>query len=249
LIVSESGGTSSPEPAAMTAGAGLKKLWVKEVTQRLDMDIPKEQGVYAQSPGCNINFLGQLPGKVLKVKNGKIETAIADNGDNMLPAEDHKRKTQSAWLTGRDKNFIQFSVQLSPLPAAAKGLKELTGWLTYMVGAGEKKVDLGELELKKDATGKALNAKVTEVKEKFRRIKIQLDVESLESVKIVNFTDAAGNKLDFSSSGHNSWNNKHVLSFRFGGDTLPKKANVTVVLFEKIETRRMPFAANNLKLR
>ncbi len=237
-----------PSVAAPKAGAGFKKLWVKQVQHQPELDLPKDRGLFPARAGCQVQLIGELPGPVLKVENGAVERAVADTGADLLPATEFQRKTQGAYLTGKNKGFAQFTVGLAPLPAGARGLKEISGHITYVVGTGSKQVDLGEIEIKKGAEGKALGAKVRSINPGFKSFDLQLKVDSPSAVRSFKFAGADGKQLDVNRSGYRGWKGKYTFSFRCKAAP-PAKAKVTVELYEKTEKRKLPFSIRNLSLR
>jgi hypothetical protein len=246
-----SAGPGTPPPAELApapAGAGLGKAWVVEVHHRMKPDVPKEKNFMHSSPGCVLSLVAEMPGGALKVEDGPLEKAVAGDGTDVLNKQSFYRKTSGARLTGRNKDLVQFSVTVAPLPEGTGAIKELAGSLTCIVGSGSKKVDIGELEMKTGATGSALGAKVKRFSKNFKSLEIELDVESPTAVKGFKFTTPDGAEVALSRSGTSTWNKKSTFRFRFKGGVV-EKLKVEAELFEKTEKRKLPFKLENLKLR
>jgi hypothetical protein len=245
------GGPGTPAPvevAPAPEGAGLGKVWVVRVEHRLKPDVPKEKNFMHNSPGCAVSLVAEMPGAVLSVEDGPVEKAVAEGGADVLNKQSFYRKTSGARLTGRNKDLVQFSVTLAPLPEGSGTIKELAGHLTYTVGSGSKKVDLGEMEMKTGAAGAALGAKVKRFSKNFKSLELELAVESPTAVKAFKFTTPDGAEVALSRSGSSTWNKKSTFRFRFQKDVV-EKLKVEAELFEKTEKRKLPFKLEELKLR
>jgi hypothetical protein len=244
-------GSGTPAPAELAPapeGAGLGRILVVEVQHRMKPDVPADKGLMVSSPCCQIGLVGEMPGAVVKVENGELEKAVAADGTDVLSKQRFWRKTNSARLAGKNKDLVQFSVTLSPLPAGTDSLKELAGSLVCTVGSGSKKVDLGEIELKSGATGAALGARVKSFNRNFRSFEIELALESPEEVRGFSFKTPDGAVADVSASGSSTWSKKSSFRFRFAKDVV-EKLKVEVELYEKTEKRKLPFSVENLELR
>jgi hypothetical protein len=239
-----------PEPVAepVKAGAALTGLMVTSIRETRQPDVPKGSGLYLSKPGCEIVFLARLPGKVLKIENGGIEKIVADDDSDLMLESKYSRKTSGIYLQGTRKDFVKFTVKTKPLPAGSKVIKLISGHMLYTVGSGAKPTDLGEIKLEKDATGSAMDAKITRTDKRFKTFSIQIKIKSDTMVKGFNFKTADGNAVHFKQTYSNGWRGKYTFSFQ-GTTDLPDKVKVELVLYEKTEKRQMPFKVENLKVR
>jgi len=246
---SGTGGTGSdPEPEPAKAGDGLVKVWITSINQTLAADLPKDKGLWPPKATCEIQVIGQLPGKVIKIEDGKLEKAVADNDGSMMPAKSFYQKTQGAYLQGTKKDFVKFSLRLGPLPEGAKAIKEASGHLVYYVGSGSKKTDLGEIKLEKDASGKVLGAKVTRRSKNFGSVTLELAIKDPSMIKGVTCKTTDDKELQCKVSNAYTWSGKTRLSLSIPRDA-PETAKFELELYEKTEKRNMPFKLENVKVR
>jgi hypothetical protein len=245
---SNSGGAPEVEIAPASAGAGLSKVWVTKITQSLKTELPKNKGLWSTKPSCQLSIIGELPGKVMDIKNGAVTKAIADNGVDLLLEGAHDKKTQSAYLQGSQKAFVSFSVKLKALPEGTKSIKEISGNLVYSVGSGSKKVSLGEIKLEKDATGKILKAKVTQFNKSYSSMTLEVDIKNPNTIKSITCKGPDGAELKTKLNYSNTWGGKSRLSLKLPKDP-PASMTVEIETYEKTEKRSMPFKIENVKIR
>ncbi len=200
-------------------------------------------------PGMTVSFLGELPGSVLNVKEGKLLRAIADNGDDLLPDE-FQRTIPWAQLA-KDKAMVLFDVTLNPPGEKVKGLKEVSGVLTYVVAGKTKTDDVGVVEFAAGAKGALHGATITKIEasqwqEGYQNLELKLALPKDRIASVV-LKDESGSVLKTQEAGTMSGFDETSLTFALKGK-FPAKGKVIVELYEDLKTYEIPFKIENVDL-
>jgi hypothetical protein len=188
--------------AAPAAGEGFESIRIGGI--RLVKESDPENGIrpFNYDKGLAVSMIGTLPGSVLKVTEGKLETAIADNGEDLMPERDWDRKINFPNLS-TDQATVVFDVSLRAPSSGAKGFSEISGTLEYLTSGTIDPVDLGFGKLAEGEKGQQFDA-VIKSKGKSDwgdkqaiEISLALDSEAIESIQ---FFDKDGNELEASRS-------------------------------------------------
>jgi hypothetical protein len=243
-MVKKFGGGPVAPPAK---GGDFKALRVAGIHHVYETDM--ERGLWVGRQGVTISLLGELPGTVLSMKGGKIVTAVTDNGEDILP-EEYNRTIHSVQLS-KDKSGVAWEVQLGSPSDKAKGFKEVSGVLTYLVGEKTKAVDLGLGEFKAGAKGAQYEASIEKVENnpwqeghQNLEIKIACQRDIIESFTI---KDASGSVLATTDGGWSSMGETSTFTFTIKG-TFPAKGQVVVSVYEDLKTYEIPFKIQNIDL-
>jgi hypothetical protein len=238
-------------PAAPpAAGGAFKSLRVGGVRLIAEADNEKHIAPFNWSKGYTLALIGELPGSVLTVKEGVVQTAVADNGDNLLPARDWDRKLNWPQLSS-DRSTVVFDVPMQAPGPNVQGIKEVSGTLTYVVAGGTKEVDLGTLALKAGAEAKELGAKIefagkSRFKQGASEVRLLLKVD-FNGVKSVKFLDAAGQPIIMKSQGYSGANNAVTFTYEHDGD-LPAEARIVAELYDDLKNFTIAFKIENIDL-
>ena len=110
--------------------------WVHESSQ--------ERGLrpFHQNAGLTLVLIAEFDGPITEVEEGRFLTAIADNGDNLLPSREFERRLQFPRLS-KDETAAMFEMKMDVPGDDVTGLREVSGTLQYMVAGTIKEVDLG----------------------------------------------------------------------------------------------------------
>lgn len=228
-----------PPPAKGGDFKSLKLVRVNHVT-----DKEESRGLSSGDRGLTLTFVGDLPGSVLKTKLGQLKTALVDTGESLV-----KDRTISSIQLSSDKSVVMFDVKLELPPARAKGIREVSGVLTYLVGEKTKEVDLGLTEIKEGAIGK--DAKITKIDggrdEGHERLDITLTLpeDSIESFVV---KDGAGAVLPVKVVGWGlSWGKESTRTLSIEGK-FPAKGRILVNVYEDLKEYEIPFKIENVDL-
>lgn len=243
-------GAQAPPPAAAQGGAlkGVKVMGVKWVHAT-----DGKRGVRplnTMEPGLTLALLAELPGAVLSIKEGKITRAVTDAGEDLLPKRDWDRSLHFPSLT-EDKAAVAFDVNLKLPGPAAKGIQEVSGTLTYLVGTTTKDVDLGFDALTTGAKGREMGASIGDVEEPAfdqgtQTLELKLAV-ARDTIAGVEFFDAAGAKLDARPSG-SMWGGRNTtLTYSLKGK-FPGKGRVVAKVWQDLQPHQVPFTVKDVDL-
>ncbi len=236
--------------APMGAGGGIKAVRVGGV--RLIRETDEKNGVrpFNWSKGYTLSLIAEFPGAIMKVKEGKILTAIADNGEDLLLEKEWDRRVSFPRLS-KNKAVAVLDVKLKVPSAKVKGIKELTGELTFLTSKGSKTMDLGMVSLTAGSKGSALGAQIKSVKEsKWQKgrqeLELLLQVKN-DQIKSVKFYDA--NRKDLAlNKGGSSWSrNQTTIRYNIKGK-LPAQAKIVVELYDQLQESKTQFSIKNIDL-
>jgi hypothetical protein len=236
------GARAAPPPAAK--GGALKS--VKVVGVKWVHATDEKRGVRplnTMEPGLTLALLVELPGAALAVKEGMLARATTDAGEDLLPKRDWDRAVHFPQLT-EDKAGVAFDVLLKLPGPAAKGLKEVAGTLTYLVGTATKDVDLGFPALKSGSKGKDLGAELGDVEDRNFELKLAVPRETVAGVELY---DAAGKKLDLEPAGSMSTGRSTTLSYALKA-RLPAQGRIVAKVWQDLTPHEVPFSVKDLDL-
>jgi hypothetical protein len=236
-------GAVVPPPAA---GGDFKSLKVAAVHYVHAQD--SARGLGHPSPGLKVTFFGELPGTVLNTSKGKLKTAVADTGESLLPDGDFDRTIHFAQLSS-DKAAVSFDVKLALPPASAKGIREISGVLGYLVGGKTKDVDLGFTELKDGAKGKG--ATIGKIEENswtkgHHDIEVKLEMPN-ERIHSIVLKDAAGAVVETGEGGYWASGSETTRTVTVKG-AVPAKGTIVVKVYEDLKAYEIPFKVTDLDL-
>jgi hypothetical protein len=233
---------------APPAGAGFKSVMIAGVQWVHAAD--NERGITPFSkgtPGFTVAITAELGGSALSAKGGKLLTAVADTGENLLPKEEFEREIHFPRLS-EDKTAITFDVPLNVPGAKATGLKEVSGTLTYTVADKTVDVDLGIGAFTKGAKGKAHDAVLEKLEPGDDGAELAIKISlGLDAIASIDFYDEKGTKLQASRQGYSSSGDESLIEFSIKG-TLPKKGKIVAKLYDSPKTYEATFKVTNVDL-
>jgi len=77
-------------------------------------------------PSFSFTVVGDLPGGAVKAEEGRMDVAVTDAGDNLVPDDDWKRRISFPKLTS-DRRSAFFDVELRLGDAPVEGFREIRG--------------------------------------------------------------------------------------------------------------------------
>ena len=250
-ILKKYGAPPPPTVIDPAKGGGLKGVRVAGVQFVHFSDPEREVGpMSGQEAGVTLTLVAELPGAVLSVKGGKLMKVTADTGDDLLPKGDFSREIHFPRLS-KDKAAVTFDVRLNLPGPKARGLKEVSGLLTYAVAGKTKEVDLGIGLFKDGAKGKELGAAIEKIEDhpfekgkKMLSLKIEAPQDSIQSVA---FFDEAGKKLEVESSGWSGFGDSTTFQYSLKGAP-PAKGRIVASVYDDRKSFEVPFRVTDLDL-
>ena len=200
--------------------------------------------------GIAVSLIGHFPGSVLSVKEGRLETALSDQGEDMLPVKEWDRKINFPRLS-TDKTKVVFEVKMKGLgpESKARGLKELSGVIDYQVGGDLAPVDLGFTSLKAGTKGDQFNAEIIKVgkntwDEKKQDLELRLNIDH-GAIQSTEFLDAAGKPLEVERSSSSYGSETTTLTFSIKG-TFPETGKIKITVYKTLQKFRASFKLENI---
>ncbi len=209
-----------------------------------------EMRPFNESPGYALAVVGELPGAVLEVSEGKVTSAIAADGSDILPEKEWDRKINHPRLA-KDRTRVLFEVKVAAPGVDVKGFKEIAGTLEYTVGSGTTNVDLGITELRAGAQGTALGAAIKEIKPSFgnkggQDLEVDLNLAPSELISMT-LVAADGTETVLKSNGYGGYGRKFSMTFQSKTD-FPVTGRLVAKLHAEVKHYEIPFKLTNLNL-
>ncbi len=237
-------------PPKMATGGGFRSLRVVKVMLN-NMEDP-DYGAFGTDQVYQVSLLGELPGAVLKVKEGMLERAVADNGSDLLPESEWERQVY-ANLSNR-KTHVLMDVRLRIPGPGVNGIREIAGHLQYEVSQRSRVYRSPLVDFAANAQLGFLNSAVSKVLPgswdgEGSEVYLQIG-SSAESVKAVRLFDAANVSIETNafSASDESGAEKQCSAYFTVNKPLPRKGYVEVELYDDVQKFVIPFQIGNLDL-
>lgn len=240
----------TPVETPPAKGGDFKSLKIGGVLIIYQSDWKQNVRPFNYDTGYSLSLIGELPGAVLNITGGKLEKAVTDIGQDLLPETDWDKEIKYPRLS-QDKTIVNFDVKMKLPDKKAKLIKELSGTLEYISSEGTEKKDLGIKALKQGSQGNYLHASITAIKENtWQKDSYILDLNlnlTKDELKSISFLDDQGNRLSVKESGYfGSGNNMTTFSYSLEGQ-YPDKGRIEVEIF-KTKKYIIPFKLKNIAL-
>lgn len=235
------------QPAA--PGQGLKKVTVGGVRVVWSKGADQKTRPFNWSAGYTLALTGEFGGAVLDVEKGKLVAAVADTGENLLPAKQWDRKISFPRLS-EDGKTVAFEVKLNLPDENVKAIKEVSGVLEYTTSAGTKEVDLGITDFKAGAKGDKYGAVIESIGKSQWGDGVELKLtmnQAPEAYKEIRLYDANGGPLKISGSGHMRSDDRLTLELQ-RERAFPAKGRIVIVVYEGLKRFEAPFKVTNFSL-
>jgi hypothetical protein len=235
-----------PKPPAVGPPLGNARIVAAKVVREADSD--RELHPMGQNyTSMHLTVVGDLPDGVLKVDEGRMDAAITDAGENLVPDDDWKRRISFPHLT-KDRRTAFFDIELPVPTPGVEGFREIRGLLMVQVSSGSEEVDLGFKKLEQGAAGKEFGALIEQFEPEDERtridLKLHLATEAIESITLVG---AKGEEVPMSQMGSSSSGDECVLTYSIEG-AIPKKVKLVARVAKNLQRIDVPFDLRNVDL-
>ena len=216
-----------------------------------DSDMENNVRPFNYDEGFTLSIIGRLPQEVLSVTEGQLLKAETDHGQDLLPSDEWKQKISFPRLS-EDKRKVIFEVDLRRPAESAKGIKEISGVLTYLVADKTRRVDLGVAAFVAGSKGNEFGAEIESVTDSEwnpgrQELKLKLKINK-DAVKAIDIFDAAGNKLDVSQGYFASGDNVTFNYTREDNQPFPGSGHIEIEVYEDQQRYELPFKLTDLSL-
>ena len=199
-------------------------------------------------PSISMTVIGEAPAGSVKADEGRMECAITDAGDDLVPDDDWKRRISFPKLT-KDRKSAFFEIELRPGEGSVDGFKEIRGVVSIMVSDGAEDVDLGFKKLEAGAAGTAFGATIERFEPESEErtavdLKLLISMDTIESIRLLS---AKGEELPFQQQGYSSSGDECTLNCSIEG-AIPKKAKLVARVAKNLQRLDVPFAIENVDL-
>jgi hypothetical protein len=199
-------------------------------------------------PGYTVVLKADFPGSILRVTESRFDTAVADDGSNLLSSPRRKQSNSTDLSPDRTSTLIEFEMD-RPGPQV-KGLKELSGGLQYCVADTSKEVDLGFKRLKPGAKGTQLGAVIKSIgrgwkKNGCQQMELTLNLNR-DRIKTIHLTNN-GVKARLEPTSYSSSDDDCTLTLE--SDTaFPASGKLTVEIYDQLKAFEATFKVENISL-
>lgn len=242
---------AGPVTIAAPAQSGELKS-VRVVGVRFVREMEEGLGVrpFSEEPGYTLSLLAELPGSVLSMTDECVlETAIADDGTDLLPESEWSRRISFPNLS-ENKTWVIFDARMTLPGPGVKDLRELTGRLQYTVATGTKEVDLGFAKLAAGTEGSELGAVIETIGAENGNdgpqsieLKLASQPDNLKALYLV----SGKNKTELNRNGYSGYNDSYTYTYQ-SETGFPAKARLVAEVYAEMQTFNAPFKLENLTL-
>ncbi len=242
-------GMEPPVPAAPAQEGGFTELLVAGV-QWVRYDNP-DDGIrpFNEQAGYKLCLVGRFDGAVLSVDEGVVTEAVADNGQDLLPASEWNRRISWPRLS-ESGTAVVFEVPLVSPGADARGLSRVAGTLQYRVATSTEEVDIGIDSFVEGATGRRFGALVEEVGPRAwgDGNSLTLRVErSADQIQEALFFRQDGTPIPVDRGSTMQMGGTSSLEFVTEGE-FPATGRIVLKVFSDMKTYEAPFVLEDLDL-
>jgi hypothetical protein len=235
-----------PKPPEM--GPPLRNVRIVAAKIVREADSVRELHPMGQNyASLSLTVVGDLPDGVVKLEEGRMDAAIPDSGENLVPDDDWKRRISFPKMTN-DRKTAFFDIEF-PLPEpAVEGFKEIRGLLSVNTTSGAEEVDLGFKKLEAGAEGKELGAVIETLDPQEESttlgIRLQVSKDLIESLALVG---PKGEAAPMSERGYSSSGDQCQVEYSIEG-AIPKKAKLIARVIRNLQRIDVPFELRNVDL-
>ncbi len=161
---------------------------------------------------------GDLPSAALSLDEGRIDAVVTDDGSNLTPDDEWKRRISFPKLTS-DRTTAFFDIDL-PADREIGGFKEIRGALSCVISSGSSDLDLGFATLEPGATSDKLEASLPRVEpsgesETTLDLHVAVSRQNVESFALFN---EAGEQMESTQTGYSSSSEESTLTYVVRGE-------------------------------
>jgi hypothetical protein len=238
-------------PALPSAKGGeLRSLKVLGVQLVRAFDEEMDNRPFNAEPGFTLALLAELPGSVLAMTDEcGLDTAIADDGSDLLPESEWDRRISFPHLTP-DKSRVMFEAKMVLPGPKVKSLREVTGHLQYRVASGSREIDLGFKGLTAGAAGKELGAQIDVIGADSGNdgpqpleLRLAIKPDELKALYLV----VGKQRTELKNNGYSGNDEEYTYTYE-SESGFPAKGRLIVEVFAEVQVFNAPFKLENLSL-
>lgn len=235
----------SAEKAVPYKGGNFKN--VKIVRTALSNLSDPDYNMFGNDQSCRLSLMGELPGALLSADKAVLTKATADNGDDLLQADEWSRETTFLQLS-QNKTFVLWDVSLLLPGPKVKGIQELSGFVYASSAQGSKSVSSGIMQFKEGEHGTSFDVSIESIKsyEGSQEIYLRFN-SSCSMIKDVQVLDPIGNILETQKYSTSNYEEGCSMSLYYQG-TFPARGSFKIEVYEDIQHLEIPFKITNVSL-
>jgi len=245
------GATAAARILPPSEGGPLKSVSIVGIRAGAAIDPALELRSFNHREGVGVSILCEFDGAILSIDSNKsvVETAVTENGTNLLPKSDFERRLRSSNLSA-DRTHAIFDINLDSPPAGETRLRDLAGTIHYSVAGETQEIDLGITKIEKDQRGEELGAEITDIKPGWREdgpldLSLRLNIAREE---LVNAWIVRGDRRKaLENRGYSSSGNITTFNFEIEKDFDPD-ARIVVEIHDDIRNFTTPFILRDIAL-
>lgn len=215
-------------------------------TTMSDMVDP-EYTLFGSDQTYRISIMAELPGALLSADKAVALKATADNGDDLLQADEWSRETSYVQLS-QNKSVVLWDISLLLPNEKVNGIRELSGFFYGSTTTGTKWIETGITEFKEGARGTSLDVAVESIKQSGTGYEMNLKFTvSCSLIKDIQILDGTGKILEAQKYSSSDFGDGCTMGLYLEGE-FPPKGTIRVELYEDIQKLEIPFSITNVTL-
>src|SRR5882672_2709473 len=241
------GSLNLPKPPELAAPMQNVRIAASKLVREADSD--RDFNPMGQNyPSFSFTVVGDLPAGVVKANEGRMDAAITDAGENLVPDDDWQRRIHFPKLT-KDRRSAYFDVDVKLGAAPVDGFREIRGTLSILSSEGTEDIDLGFKKVEAGAKGTKFGASIERFEPENEErttmdLKLMVAMETLDGLKIVT---PKGEELPVTQNGYSSSGDECTLTFTISG-AIPKKVKLLAQVSKNLQKLEVPFEIRDVDL-
>lgn len=202
-----------------------------------------------QKAGAKLSVVGVLPGSVIKADEGRLVAATSADGSDLMPEDEWDRRF-SVSLDSEDPTRVQFEVSTALPPAGAKGFRNVSGVVYYVVASEpDEEIELFS-RLQPGTPGEMYPAVLGEIEPGYSEGTEQVTIDiglPMDEISELVFSDADGRPLDVQHIS-TSWSDDSTSLSYMSDGAFPRDGKVRLKVRKGLKTYEVPFTIANIDL-
>ncbi len=206
-----------------------------------------DYNMFGNDQSYRLSVMATLPGAVLGAEKAVFTSAIADNGDQLLQADEWNRETTYIQLS-MNKNAMLWDMSLLLPDRSVRGIRELSGFVYASTSSNSTRKETGLKDFKEGSRGTEVDVVVESVRSNGTSEELNLKFNMpCNLIKDVEFYDASGRKLEVQRYSSSDYGEGCSLSYYLEG-AFPAKGSVKVEIYENVTKLEIPFRITDVDL-
>jgi len=199
----------------------------------------------------SLALIAELEGTALVINGGKLEKAVSDKGESLLPEREWDRDIWSPILS-QDKTIVVFEIKMKVPSKKTKYIKEISGYLEYDSIAGTKKSRSQIVLFKEASMISECQIKIDKINEnQWQKGSWEMTLLAdypKRSIKAVTFYNEDNTKLNTWEIRRSSVSTDQTSLIYSLNSEFPDKGFLEIEVYEELQHYKVPFQLKKVSL-